>query len=85
MGKRQTYRRRSRKRPTRMAQRQRRKTQYRTNRRRQRGGVSDLHPTINTVDGMPIENGALVTKDGVLMTVPEFLYRQQDGGDSFLD
>jgi hypothetical protein len=68
-----------------MAQRQRRKTQYRTNRRRQRGGVSDLHPTINTVDGMPIENGALVTKDGVLMTVPEFLYRQQDGGDSFLD
>ena len=81
MGKRQTNRRRSRKRPTRMAQRQRRKTQY----RRQRGGVSDLHPTINTVDGMPIENGALVTKDGVLMTVPEFLYRQQDGGDSFLD
>lgn len=85
MGKRQTYRRRSRKRPTRMAQRQRRKTQYRANRRRQRGGVSDLRPTINTVDGMPIENDALVTKDGVLMTVPEFLYRQQDGGDSFLD
>lgn len=85
MGKRQTYRRRSRKRPTRMAQRQRRKTQNRTSRRRQRGGVSALLPTIKTVDGVPIKNGALVTKGGVLMTVPEFLYRQQDGGDPSLD
>jgi hypothetical protein len=82
MGKRQTSRRRSRKRPTRKAQQ---KSQNRHSRRRQRGGVSDQHPTINTVDGTPIEKGALVTRGGVLMTVPEFLYRQQDGGDSFLD
>ena len=82
MGKRQTSRRRSRKRPTRKAQQ---KSQNRHSRRRQRGGVSDTHPTRGTVDGMPIKNGALVTKDGVLMTVPEFLYRQKDGGDSSLD
>ena len=82
MGKRQTYRRRSRKRPTRKA---RRKTQYRTNRRRQRGGVSSTLATTHKLDGFPVRGGVTIVKGGVLMGEAEFRYRQQDGGDSFLD
>ena len=82
MGKRQTYRRRSRKRPTRQ---QRRKTQYRTHRRRQRGGVSSTLATTHMLDGTALAPGAVIFKGGVGMTEAEFRYRQQDGGDSFLD
>ncbi len=85
MGKRVSYHRRSRRRPTRKQTNQRRKAQNRHSRRRQRGGVNDALPTTHTLDGMPLAGGAVVSKGGVVMTVPEFIYRQQDGGDSFLD
>ena len=82
MGKRQTYRRRSRKRPTRQ---QRRKTQNRHSRRRQRGGVSDRYPTTHNLDGFPVRGGVSIVKGGVVMDEDTFRYRQQDGGDSALD
>ena len=82
MGKRVAYRRRSRRRPTRQ---QRRKAQNRHSRRRQRGGVSDALPTTHTLDGMPLAHGAVISRGGVVMNESEFKYRQQDGGDSFLD
>ncbi len=85
MGKRIAYRRRSRRRPTRKQNNQRRKAQNRHSRRRQRGGVSDLRGTTHTLDGMPLAGGAVISRGGVVMNESEFRYRQQDGGDSFLD
>lgn len=82
MGKRQTYRRRSRKRPTRKAQK---KSQNRNSRRRQRGGVSDRYPTTHTLDGFPVRGGVAIEKGGVLMDEHTFRERQQDGGDPSLD
>jgi len=79
MGKRQTYRRRSRKRPTRQ---QRRKTQNRTSRRRQRGGVSDTIVTDKMVGGVPVAyNRTVVATTGGTMTLKEWEAREQQGGD----
>ncbi len=83
MGRRLTYRRRSRRRPTRGQRQQRRKTQYRDTRRRQqrrqRGGVSSTIATEDTLDGMPYARGAVITRGGVAMTIPEFIERQEKG------
>ena len=82
MGKRQTYRRRSRKRPTRKA---RRKTQNRHSRRRQRGGVSATRPTRGTVDGIPIENDTVVATPMGTMDMNIFLERRQKIDDPSLE
>ncbi len=82
MGKRQTYRRRSRKRPTRKTQQ---KSQNRHSRRRQRGGVSDTRPTRRTVDGIPIENDTVVATPIGTMDMNIFLERQQKIDDPSLE
>ena len=85
MGKRVSYRRRSRRRPTRKQNNQRRKAQNRQSRRRQRGGVSSTLATGYTLDGTPLAGGAVFIKGGVVMDKDTFIYRQQDGGDPSLD
>jgi hypothetical protein len=85
MGKRVAYRRRSRRRPTRKQNNHRRKSQYRNTRRRQRGGVSDAHPTRRTVDGIPIENGTVVATPIGTMDIDTYIERQQKTDDPSLE
>lgn len=86
MGKRQTYRRRSRKRPTRKAQNHRRKTQNRANRRRQRGGVSDNIVTNNHIDGIPVSyDDTVVSTPTGTMGLNAYRERREKADDPSLD